>query len=162
MSLLRQRTSSEGREFLAREEGLVPFAYNDSEGHATFGVGHLLHLGNVTAADRRKWGSKSKPKSRAYVMRVFARDLRVYEAAVRDAVGGKRLRQFEFDALVSLCFNIGTGGLARSTVVKRIREGRGGGHFRAAGDAFLNWSKPAVLRPRRERERNLFLTGRYH
>jgi lysozyme len=158
--MIRQRTSRKGRKFLAREEGLVPYAYNDPAGHATFGVGHLIHRGSVTAADRVRWGTRSRPKSRAYAMRVFRRDLESYEAAVRNAVG-RRLRPYEFDACVSLAFNIGTGGFAISTVAAEIRKGRGRGNFARAADAFLFWDNPSILRSRRERERRLFLTGKY-
>lgn len=146
------KMSKAGVEFLVREEGLVPHAYNDSEGHATFGVGHLIHLGPVTEADRREWGTPTNPKTRAFALRVFRRDLKSYEATVREAVRVP-LQAHEFDALVSLCFNIGRAGFRESTVVKRLNAGR----RRAAADAFLMWDKPAVLKPRRERERNLFL-----
>ena len=156
MSLLRQSTSRKGREFIAREEGLVPYAYNDPAGHATFGVGHLIHLGPVTDADRHKWGTKTHPHSRRYVMRVFRRDLRKYEKAVRDAVG-RRLAQTRFDACVSLCLNIGVAGFTGSTVAKELRAHRPW----PAAEAFLLWERPPELRARRERERALFLNGVY-
>jgi lysozyme len=59
-----------------------------------------------------------------------------------------------FDACVSLAFNIGADGFARSTVAREIRAG----NKRAAADAFLNWSHPSELRDRRRRERSLFLS----
>jgi lysozyme len=160
VSLLKQSTSRKGREFLAREEGLIPHAYNDPAGNATFGVGHLIHLGPVTAADEHKWGSKEHPHSRRYAMRVFKRDLKQYEKAVRDAVG-RRLRQKQFDACVSLCFNIGIGGFTASTVAEVLRKSPPSVRARAAAEAFLLWDHPAILRARRERERRLFLEGRY-
>jgi lysozyme len=160
MSILRQRASRKGREFLAREEGLRPYAYADSAGNATFGIGHLLHPGPVTAADGHKWGTKQHPHTRAYAMRVFRRDLRKYEKAVRDAVG-RRLPQQQFDACVSLCFNIGIGGFAGSTVAGTLRNDSPSVRARIAAQAFLLWSHPAELRPRRERERRLFLEGKY-
>lgn len=151
-----QRTSPKGVDFLVREEGLVPYAYNDPAGHATFGVGHLIHLGRVTSRDIAKYGSVRRPLSRAYALRVFRNDLKKYEAAVRKAVG-RRVDQQQFDAMVSLCFNIGTGGFAGSTVARRSRERRP----KLAADAFRMWIRPSILKPRRERERRLFLTGRY-
>jgi lysozyme len=158
--ILPQRTSRKGREFLAREEGLRPYAYNDSAHNATFGIGHLLHPGPVTAADGHKWGTKQHPHTRAYAMRVFRRDLRKYEKAVRDAVD-RRLPQQQFDALTSLCFNIGTGGFAGSSVARILRTEPASVRARHAADALLLWDHPSELRPRRERERRLFLTGTY-
>ncbi len=152
-----KQASPKGLAFLIAEEGFIPHAYNDPAKHATFGVGHLLHLGPVTAADRATWGSKSNPKPRALVERVLREDLaKRFEPAVRDAVK-KPLKPHQFDALLSLAFNIGTGGFKRSTVVKRLNAG----DFRGAADAMLLWDKPAILIPRRRRERELFLNGRY-
>ena len=111
----------------------------------------------MTAADRAQWGSKAQPKPRALVERVLREDLATrFEPAVRDAVR-KPLKQHQFDALVSLAFNIGTGGFRRSTVVKRLNAG----DFRGAADAILMWDKPSILIPRRRRERELFLNGTY-
>jgi GH24 family phage-related lysozyme (muramidase) len=144
-----------GRHALAVEEGQRNFAYPDSEHHATFGVGHLLHLGPVTDADSRKWGTPSHPLSDAVVDHVFQKDLAKYELAVRTAIRLSRVRvtQSMFNAMVSLCFNIGIGGFITSSVVRNLLLGR----KQAAADAFLKWAKPAVLLPRRERERVTFL-----
>jgi GH24 family phage-related lysozyme (muramidase) len=150
-----QHMSTRGLEMLIREEGSIPYAYNDPAGHATFGVGHLIHYGPVTAADQRKWGTRSHPKT-SLVLPTLKKDIKKYESAVRKAVKVP-LKQHEFDALVSLCFNIGTGGFSSSTVVHRLNAG----DKRGAADAILMWDNPSMLRPRRERERRLFLTGRY-
>lgn len=144
--------SKPGMDFIAKEEGEVRHAYNDPAGHATFGIGHLIHHGAVTDADRKVWGTKSNPKSHEFVMEVFDKDLDKYEAAVRDAVS-VRLKQHEFDALVSLCFNIGIAGFKGSTVVKRLNAG----DKKGAADAILMWNKPSMLIPRREREKARFL-----
>ena len=146
--------SQKGLEFLVKEEGVVPWAYNDSEGHATFGVGHLIHLGPVNDKDRARWGTKRKPKTREFAMKVFRKDLAAYEATVRDSVD-VGLAAHEFDALVSLCFNIGRAGFRESTVVRKLNAG----NRRGAADAIRLWDRPSVLRARRERERALFLHG---
>jgi lysozyme len=148
-------TSDKGLDMLMREEGVVPYAYNDPAGHATFGVGHLIHLGNVTDADRRRWGTKTNPR-RDLVMPTLRADIRKFEKTVNDSVK-VNLKQHQFDALISLAFNIGQGGFASSTVVKRLNTH----DFRGAADAILMWDNPVMLRARRERERNLFLTGKY-
>ena len=154
-----QRMSAKGRAMLIREEGVRRYAYNDPAGHATFGVGHLLHRGPVTARDRLVWGTPKFPRPMWLVNRVLRRDLKKYEAAVRTAVG-RKMYQHRFDACVSLAFNIGTWGFATSTVARELRERRKGFAQRAA-EAFLMWDNPSMLRPRRERERRLFLNGIY-
>jgi lysozyme len=154
-----QRLSEKGRDFLVREEGVVRYAYNDPAGHATFGVGHLLHRGRVTEADKRRWGTRARPKPMSLVYEVLADDLEKFEEAVRETVG-RRMWQHRFDACVSLAFNIGTGGFRSSTVARELQAQRSGFSQRAA-DAFLLWANPRILRPRRERERRLFLEGSY-
>ncbi len=147
--------SHEAIQFIINEEGAVPFAYNDPANNATFGIGHLLHLGPVTEADRIQWGTRQNPKPEL-VIPTFKEDLKKYEAAVREAVTPK-LKLHEYAALVSLCFNIGIGGFRNSTVVKRLNAG----DYNGAASAILMWNRPSILIPRRERERKLFLTGQY-
>lgn len=141
-------TSANGLAFISREEGLRLEPYNDSEGHATIGVGHLIHLGNVTAADRAKY----RGFNRADATRLLKADVGKVEDTIERVVKVP-LNQNEFDALVSLGFNIGTGGLAGSTVVRELNKR----HKMRAADAILMWRKPSVLLPRRQRERSLFL-----
>jgi len=63
------------------------------------------------------------------------------------------LRQSQFDALYSLCFNIGEHKFKRSTVVRKLNEG----DYHGAADAILLWDHPPELQKRRKRERALFL-----
>ena len=65
------------------------------------------------------------------------------------------LAPHEFDALVSFHYN--TGAIARAALTRALNAGDQAG----AGAAFMNWVRPASLRPRREAERDLFLHGRY-
>lgn len=80
-----------------------------------------------------------------------------YEAAVQNALK-RSPTQNQFDACVSLCFNIGPGAFAQSTVVRKFNAGDAAG----AADAFLLWRKAngriiAGLEARRKDERALFL-----
>lgn len=142
-----------GLEWIRREEGVRRVPYNDSAGHCTVGVGHLIHRGGCTAGDRAKWTLTD-----AEVNALLRKDLRRFEAAVRKAFNGAALKatQARFNAAVSLAFNIGEGGFATSSVAHKIKAGDRMG----AADAFLMWDSPPELRPRRQRERALFLESR--
>ena len=101
---------------------------------------------------------------------LLAQDVRPFEKAVNRRVTGIALTQGEFDALVSLAFNIGTGNFAASGLLKRINEDR-----HRSGDAaqrekaineiekaFLAWTKAngktlPVLVARRHAEADAFL-----
>lgn len=92
---------------------------------------------------------------------LFQKEIETHEAAVLRLVT-VTLNQNEFDALVSLSFNIGIGALTRSTVLKRLNRGDRAG----AAKAFEMWTKATVngrridlpgLVSRRKREAALFL-----
>ena len=130
--------------FITKEEGSKNKAYKDSKGLWTIGVGHLIksdemHLINATLTDEQ-------------VEELLKSDLKWCSEAVESSVKVP-LSQGQFDALYSLCFNIGEGAFRKSTVVKRINEN----DLKGAADAILMWNKPSVLQKRRERERALFL-----
>ncbi len=138
------KMSAAGRKVLADREGRRLKAYKDSVGVWTIGIGHTSAAGppevtpGLTITD-------------AECDAIFARDLASYESAVDKAVVVP-VEQHEFDALVSLCYNIGEAGLARSTVVRRLNAG----DRRGAADAFLLWNKPAAILGRRRAERAQF------
>jgi len=130
--------------FITKEEGARNKAYKDSKGLWTIGVGHLIkpdeqHLITATLTDEQ-------------VEDLLKSDLKWCSEAVENSVKVP-LQQNQFDALYSLCFNIGETAFKKSTVVKRINEN----DLKGAADAILMWNKPAVLQKRRERERALFL-----
>jgi lysozyme len=86
----------------------------------------------------------------------FARDLAVYERCVEDHVTVE-ITQDQFDALVSLCFNIGCKAFRNSTLLRRLNEGD---YFTAARH-FTDWNKQkgkelAGLTRRREAEADVF------
>lgn len=85
-------------------------------------------------------------------------DLTRFSIAVSSAVKAP-LSQNQFDACVALCFNIGAGNFASSTLVKMLNSGDTAG----AADQFLRWNHAngvvlAGLTRRREAERELFTT----
>ena len=133
-------------DFITKEEGHKNRAYKDSKGLITIGVGHLIkpdeqHLINATLTDEQ-------------VKDLLKSDLKWCSEAVESSVKVP-LSQPQFDALYSLCFNIGETNFKKSTVVKKINEN----DLKGAADAILMWSKQPELLPRRKRERALFLSG---
>ena len=84
-------------------------------------------------------------------------EMRPYEMAVWQACTNKP-NQNEFDAMTSLCYNIGTAGFSRSTVLKAHNRG----DYQAAARAFALWNKSggkvyAGLTRRRAKEAALYL-----
>ena len=131
-------------DFITKEEGARNKAYKDSKGLWTIGVGHLIkadeqNLINATLTD-------------AQVEDLLRNDLKWCSEAVESSVKVP-LQQHQFDALYSLCFNIGGTAFKNSTVVKRINAG----DMNGAAAAIEMWNKPAVLINRRKREKALFL-----
>lgn len=98
-------TSEEGRIFISKWEGLRLNAYFCDAGKLTCGIGHVLE--DQSARDT-VW-------TQAYAMQVFAEDLRKFEQVLLERLT-VNLRQHEFDALVSLAFNIGIGAFEKSTL----------------------------------------------
>lgn len=89
---------------------------------------------------------------------LLRQDVGKFEECVEQAVGANVMQQ-EFDACVSLAFNIGCGNFKTSTLVKMIRAGNMAG----AAQQFIRWNKAnghtmAGLTRRREAERDLFLS----
>ena len=130
--------------FITKEEGLRNKAYKDSKGLWTIGVGHLIkpdekHLLTATLTDEQ-------------VEELLQSDLRWCQDAVDNEVKVP-LTQNQYDALYSLCFNIGETNFRKSTVLRKINEN----DLKGAADAILMWNKPEVLINRRKRERALFL-----
>ena len=97
-------------EKLKEFEGLRRGAYRDAAGVLTIGYGH-------TGKDVRE-GDRITPY---WAEQLLLLDLKTFEMAVRRLKVART--QGQFDALVSLAFNIGVGRLTRSALLKVIREG---------------------------------------
>lgn len=143
------KTSEKGLQFIRREEGERLTAYADIIGVWTIGVGHT---GKVDGKPVAKGMVISADKSRE----LLSADLSKFESAISRLVKVP-LKQYEFDALVSLVFNIGETNFARSTLLKMLNAN----DFKGAAEQFLVW-KNAGGRPvqgllnRRKREKDMF------
>jgi lysozyme len=140
------KTSAFGIKAIAKREGTILHVYKDSKGLPTAGVGHL-----ITAAEKAEY-PVGKHITQAQSDQWLAADLKECEDAVNSL--GVSLKQNEFDALVSLTFNIGVAGFKRSTVARRLRAG----DKKGAAEAILMWNKPPEIQGRRRTEYNQFLT----
>ena len=89
---------------LIEEEGVREVVYRDVAGYPTVGVGHLvlpedkLHVGDRVSYNR--------------ILDFLDRDLKKAENAVQELVGDLKLYQHEFDALVDLVYNVGSGNVS--------------------------------------------------
>ena len=114
------RVSDKGRFALAIHEGVVPAPYLDSANVWTFGIGHAETSGAPPRPSSMPRGMPADVDAAIReAFRLYPVRLAEYEAGVRRAVKVP-VEQHEFDALVSLCFNIGARAFSGSSVV-RIR-----------------------------------------
>lgn len=131
-------------------EGTVPAVYVDPVGIATACTGHTK---TVTLAD------VGKKIPMAVCQDLLRSDAKEHETNVRKAVTVP-VTQEQFDALVSLDFNIGGTAFASSTLVRKLNAGDCWG----AGAEFPRWNKargrvlPGLVK-RRAWERALFEKG---
>jgi len=167
------KTSSSTREMMAHHEGVRLRPYLCPAHLWTLGIGSVLHPEQIKLPMVRKDGytgplRKDFPLGDQYrkkftkeeVMDFFEKDLGRFERGVLRYCPRVLGNQAAFDALVSLSFNIGLGGLQRSSV--RMKFNRG--DYLGAAEAFMMWTKgggrilPGLVK-RRLDEKKLFLSG---
>lgn len=138
--------SAKGIEFLFHGEGFRTKPYLDTKGVATIGFGTTYYPDGkrVTMQDK----TITRDEALALAMHHIKNEV---ETPINKLIKTK-LNQNQYDAIVSLVYNIGIGNFSTSTVLRKINAG----DFDAAADAFLLWNKPAELIGRRKRERELF------
>jgi lysozyme len=138
--------SEAGLELLKKSEGFRNRTYLDVVGIATIGYGHRL-LPSESFPD-------GIDEARGAAM--LADDVRDAEQAVGRLVKVP-LSQGQFDALVDFVFNLGSGRLAGSSLLKDLNAGK----YDAAAGQFLLWDhagsrEVAALKSRREAEVQLW------
>lgn len=116
------KTSDKGINMLKKLEGNKHIIYNDQTGRpvniheplpkgATIGYGHLIKPGEVF----------KNGITEAKALELLRTDITTAERAIKNNILVP-LKQNQFDALVSLAYNIGTKNFADSTVVKYINN----------------------------------------
>ena len=152
------RTSPAGIKFLEHEEldhltvgkhidaaGRF-IVYPDPVGLPTIGYGHKVNPGE----DFRGGLTHDEVDS------LFASDIQRFERCIAANITWEQLTQHQFDAMVSLAYNIGEHAFAESSVRRCLNAGQ----IQQAADAFLFWKKSKgkpILLERRQRERTMFL-----
>ena len=147
------KTNRAGIELIKAWEGVRLTAYPDP---ATGGEPWTIGYGHTSAAgEPRVFKGMTIHIDEANA--ILERDLVKYEAAVSKLLK-RNPNENQFSAMVSLCFNIGPGNMAKSSVVRLFNAG----DIPGAANAFRMWNKAAGkvmkgLENRREAERQLFL-----
>ena len=140
------KLSTAGMELLKQAEGFRNRVYKDVAGIPTIGYGHrLLHLESFPDGIDEEQASE-----------LLMADVRDAEQAVERMVKAP-LTQGQFDALVDFTFNLGSGRLASSTLLKSLNAGR----YDDAAEQLLRWDhaggqEMAALKARREAEAELW------
>ena len=123
------KLSAQGLQLIKQQEGFRSRTYLDVAGFPTIGYGHLLiHPDSFPdGIDEAQAGE------------ILAADVRDAEQAVGRLVK-VALTQGQFDALVDFCFNLGSGRLASSTLLKVLN----GGRYAEAAEQLLAGIRPAA------------------
>ena len=143
-------TSANGRKLIERFEGCKLHAYKVAIGIWTIGYGHTSFAGPPRVHEGLTITQEEADE-------LLAKDLAIPERTVNDLVKVP-LTQNQFDALVSLVYNVGAGNFRRSSVLKSLNYK----DYKGAARDFrrLNTAAGKVLRDlvdRRAAEAALFL-----
>ncbi|WP_035357747.1 lysozyme [Acinetobacter calcoaceticus] len=145
--------SVDGVNQICNFEGLKLSAYDDGTGVWTIGYGTTRYPNGkrVSEGDRC-----SLEQAKTYMQH----DLKIFERAVNSSVKVP-LKQNQFDALVSLTYNIGVGAFKHSTLLKKLNSG----DYKEAANQFDVWVNAGGKRlqglvNRRAMEKKLFLSSK--
>lgn len=143
--------SPSGIDLICNFEGKRLAAYDDGVGVWTIGFGTTVYPNGIKVM---KGDTCTEAQAKTYM----AHDLKKFEATVNKAVT-VQLNQNQFDALVSLAYNIGTNAFSKSTLVKKLNAN----DIRGAADQFDVWVNAGGKRMqglvnRRAKEKALFLS----
>jgi lysozyme len=111
------KVSKEAIKLIKHHEGVRAKPYKCPAGLWTVGVGHLIGDGKTLPA------SWNKTFTNEEIDGILAADLRRFELGVHKMLPNVPLRQHEFDAIISFCFNLGLGCFQRSTIRQALLRG---------------------------------------
>ncbi len=140
----RMDISDNGLAFLTEVEGVRYKVYTDSAGHPTVGVGHKLtktelSMKRITIGRTGRTVPVDQELTQSEVVAILKADLVRFVDAVNRGVKIK-IKQHQFDALVSFAFNVGISAFRRSTLLKKVNTRR----FNDAATEFMRWKHITV------------------
>ena len=137
-----------GHRALELREGLRLKPYLDTQGVPTIAMGNTFYLDGkkVTMLDKPLTLNEAKTLSRT-VADIFANKV--------DYLVTSNINQNQFNALVSLAYNIGVHGFRKSTVLKLVNKNPNDPMIR---QAFMLWTKNKELIGRRKSEVNQYFS----
>jgi len=143
--------SNKGVDLICEFEGKRLVAYDDGVGVWTIGFGTIKYPNGVRV---KKGDTCTLDQAKEYMRH----DLIEFEHTVNSSVKVP-LNQNQFDALVSLAYNIGSSAFKSSTLVKKLNAG----DYKGAADQFNVWvnaggKRMQGLANRRDKEKLLFLS----
>ena len=109
--------SKAGIALIKHHEGVRSRPYRCAANLWTCGVGHLIGDGKSLP------DSWNRTFTEAEIDGLLKSDLRRFELGVHKMLPNVPLRQHEFDAIISFCFNLGLGCFQRSTIRQALLRG---------------------------------------
>lgn len=144
-------TSNFGIDFIQRKEGFEPRKYYCVAGKPTIGYGHVI-------LKNERFDIINEDEATI----LLRQDLLQFEKTLKQSITVD-ITQNQFDSMVSLCFNIGSGAFRNSTLLKLLNQGI----FEMIPNQFIRWRYATVngvkqvvngLYTRRIEEANIFST----
>ena len=142
------RLNNNGYNALHEREGLRLKPYLDTRGIPTIAMGNTFYL------DGKKVTMQDKPLTLNEAFKL-GRIVSDNFAKQVFALLKKEVTQNQFNALVSLAYNIGINGFAKSTVLKRVNINPNDSTIKSA---FMMWTKNKELIGRRKSEVEQYFT----
>jgi len=142
------KLNSKGYKALHDREGLRLKPYLDTKGVPT------IAMGNTYYEDGRKVTMQDKPLTieQAGNLATITADKFAFQV---DKLLTSKVNQNQFNALVSLAYNIGINGFRNSTVLRKVNINP---NDPAIKEAFMMWTKNVELMGRRESEIKQYFT----
>lgn len=128
--------TNEIRAKMMQWEGCRLKAYRCPAGVLTIGYGH-------TGPDVKPGMEITAPQAVA----LFNADVDKFARSVEASLAGVSLKQKQFDAVVSLAYNIGLGGLKKSTLYRKVKANPDDPTIRAEFMKHVNARANGVLKP---------------
>ena len=147
------KLSQKGLELIKQFEGLSLTPYVCAGGINTIGYGNTYYTNG------KKVTLQDKPITKQQAEEILKFSLSTYEKAV-DSFCRDDISQSQFDALVSFAYNLGTGALQKSTLIKKVNANP---KDVTIADEFIKWNKAngrvlVGLTKRRQAEANLYFS----